>query len=153
MQHVKPHGALYHDAASREPVARALVQAVADFDPDLILVTPAGPVGDMIRKMARDHGLRTADEAFADRAYTADGRLVPRGEKGSLIQDAGQVARRSTRLATKGVADTIEGGEVALNPHTICLHGDTPGAVELAAAVRTGLEEAGVQVQPLDRLV
>lgn len=154
LQHLKPHGALYNTAMAEEAVARPLCQALAAYDPELILVTLAGPGGEVMRRVAAQEGLkRVAQEAFADRAYTPEGRLVPRGQPGAVIHDPEVVATRCLRMATEGVVQADDGSLVPLRPHTICVHGDTQGAVELAAAIRGGLEKAGVAVLPLARVL
>jgi UPF0271 protein len=154
LQHVKPHGALYNTAMADEAVARPLCQALAQYDPQLILVTLAGPGGEVMRRVAAEEGLgRVAQEAFADRAYTAEGRLAPRGQAGAVIHDPALVVARCLRMAREGVVQAIDGSLVPLRPHTICLHGDTQGAVELSAAIRAGLERAGVQVLPLSQVL
>jgi UPF0271 protein len=146
LRHVKPHGALYHAAAADPEVAAAVARAVAAFDRSLVLVAP--PRSELIGA-ARKLGLRTALEAFADRAYEPDGRLVPRGRTGAVIHDVGTVVARAVALATEHRVAAMDGSGLELDADTICLHGDTPGADRLAAAVRAGLEAAGVSVQPL----
>ena len=152
LQHVKPHGGLYNTAAGHEPTARAVCQALAEYDPELILVVLAGPGGQVIRSVAAEFGLRVALEAFADRAYTPEGRLVPRTREGAVIHDPGLVAERCLRMAQEGVVEAIDGSLVELKPHTICVHGDNPSAVELVRGVRARLEEAGVELTPLGRM-
>ncbi len=152
LQHVKPHGGLYNTAAGHEPTARAICQALAEYDLELILVVLAGPGGKVIRTVAAEFGLRVALEAFADRAYTPEGRLVPRGQEGAVIHDPGLVAERCLGMAQEGVVEAIDGSLVELRPHTICVHGDTPSAVELVQGVRSRLEAAGVELVPLGRM-
>ena len=150
LQHVKPHGAMYNMAADGGDLAKAVCQAVLETDPDLILVVLAGtPWGDVAQKM----GLRVAREAFADRALNVDGTLVPRSRPGSVIHDVDEVVERSLRMVTEGKATAITGGEVAIQADTLCLHGDTPGAVQMAKAIRTKLEAVGVEIVPLAQLV
>ncbi|MEW5914552.1 MAG: 5-oxoprolinase subunit PxpA [Thermodesulfobacteriota bacterium] len=149
LQHVKPHGALYNTAAGHPATARAIAQAVADFDPDLILVTLAGPGGETFRQVARDMGLRVASEAFADRAYTSEGRLVPRGTPGAVIHQPEVVAARCLRMAKEGVVESIDGSLVRLQADTICVHGDTPTAVDLVKEVGRVLSQGGVELKPM----
>ena len=150
LQHVKPHGAMYNMAADGGELARAICQAVLDVDPGLILVVLAGtPWIDVGRQM----GVRVAREAFADRAMNPDGTLVPRSTPGSVIHDVEEVVRRGIKMATEGRATTVDGQEIEVHADTLCLHGDTPGAVEMAAALRSGLEAVGVEVVPLKELV
>lgn len=154
LQHCKPHGALYNTAAGDEGVARAVCQALAQWDAGLILVTLAGPGGQVLRRVAAEEGLtRVAQEAFADRAYTPEGRLVPRNQAGAVIHDPRVVAARCLRMAREGVVEASDGSLVPLNPHTICVHGDTPTAVELVAAIHQELEAGGVAVKPLGRII
>lgn len=154
LQHVKPHGALYNRAVQDPQVAQALCQALAQFDPGLILVCLAGPGGQVLRQEAARAGLRRlALEAFADRAYTPRGTLAPRGQPGALICDQRQVVERCLRLASQGVVEALDGSLVELEAHTICLHGDTPQALELAQGIRRGLEGAGVRLVPLSRII
>lgn len=143
VRYVKPHGALYTAITHHEGQAAAVVAAVLAVDPTLPVVVLPGTV---VERAARDAGLHTVPEAFADRAYTADGRLVPRGVPGAVIHDAEEAARRAVRIATEGTVEAITGEVVALRAETVCVHGDTPGAVATAAAVRQGLGAAGVTV-------
>lgn len=149
LQHVKPHGALYNTAAGHPATARAIAQAVADFDPYLILVTLAGPGGETFRQVARDMGLRVASEAFADRAYTSEGRLVPRGTPGAVIHQSEVVAARCLRMAKEGVVESIDGSLVRLQADTICVHGDTPTAVDLVKEVGRILGQGGVELKSM----
>jgi len=153
LQHVKPHGALYNTAAGDEKTARAICAGLAAYDPELVLVALAGPGGRVIRAMAEEHGLKVAREAFADRAYTPEGRLAPRDQPGAVIHDPELVAERCLRMAQDGVVRAIDGSLIPLKPHTICVHGDTPGAVEMVKRIRQALLQAGVEPTPLGRLV
>jgi UPF0271 protein len=154
LQHVKPHGALYNTAAADEATARAVCQALAAFDPGLVLVTLAGPGGEVIRGQAAEAGLkRVASEAFADRAYTPEGRLVNRRLPGAVIHDPEVVAARCLRMAKEGVVEAMDGSLVPLNPHTICVHGDTPGAVELTRRIKETLTAGGVELKPLGQIL
>jgi UPF0271 protein len=154
LQHVKPHGALYNIAAGDETTALAACQALAAYDPELILVTLAGPGGDVIRRQATEAGLtRVAREAFADRAYTPEGRLVNRRLPGAIIHDPEQVATRCLRMAREGVVEAVDGSLVPLDPHTICVHGDTPGTVELARRISETLLAGGVELLPLGQFL
>jgi len=134
--HVKPHGALYGDAAARRDVALALAAGVASVSDALVLV---GLAGSSALRVWSESGWSVAAEGFADRAYAADGTLVPRTEAGALILDPKAAAAQAIRLA----------GEVACA--TICVHGDTEGAAVIASAVRRGLEEAGFVLSALAR--
>jgi 5-oxoprolinase (ATP-hydrolysing) subunit A len=150
LQHVKPHGALYNMAVGGGELARAICEAVLAIDPQLILLVLAGsPWAELAEKM----GVRVARESFADRAVNPDGTLVSRSKPGAVIHDERQVIERSVKLVTRGTVTTIDGQEIPFKADTICLHGDTPGAVKLAAALRARLEAAGVELVPLSKLV
>jgi len=150
LQHVKPHGALYNMAVDRDDLARATVDAVLEVDPRLILVVLAGSPWAAV---AAGMGVRVAREVFADRAVHADGTLVSRSKPGAVIHDQAAVIERSLRLATEHQVTAITGETVWLEAETICLHGDTPGAVQLAAALRKALVSAGVELVPMAELL
>jgi 5-oxoprolinase (ATP-hydrolysing) subunit A len=142
MQHVKPHGALYNRAAADPALAGAVARATARFSRDLALFGLAS--SEPMASAAADAGLRFVPEAFADRRYLADGSLQPRTEPGSLLADADAAAAQAVSVAVDGSVLAADGSRVALAAETICCHGDTPGAVDIAAAVRRALEGAGV---------
>ena len=142
--YVKPHGALYNAVVHHESQARAVVDAVAAYDPALPVL---GLPGSRLLALAQARGLRTVREAFADRGYTPEGTLVPRSEPGALLDDAAEVAQRVVRMVTEGVVTAVDGSDLRVEVDSICLHGDTPGAVEMAGQVRARLEEAGVVVR------
>jgi len=146
LQHVKAHGAMYNRAVGDRGFARALVEAIRAFDPELIHVVLAGSAWESI---AQESGVRVAREAFADRALLPDGRLVPRSEAGAVIHAPGEVARRAVGIVVEGRASAVDGSDVLLTADTICIHGDTPGAADLARGVRTALERAGVTLRPM----
>lgn len=146
LQHVKPHGALFHMAARRADLADAIARAVTAFDASLILF---GPAGSELLHVGRSRGLRVAAEVFADRAYQSDGMLVSRRLPGSVIDDPGTVVNRAIRMVKDRTVLAVDGGLVRLDADTICVHGDTPGAGILAAQLRRGLEQAGVTVKAL----
>ncbi|MEU6038101.1 5-oxoprolinase subunit PxpA [Actinomadura sp. NPDC047616] len=143
VSYVKPHGALYNRIA-RDPVqARAVTDAVRAYDASLpVLTLPGSSVYE-----AAD-GLTVVAECFADRAYTPKGALVSRREAGAVIHDRDAVVQRAVRMAVDGTVVAVDGTEVTLNARSICVHGDTPGAVELARSVRAALTEAGVRAEP-----
>ena len=143
LQHVKPHGALFNMAVRDAALAAAIARAVAAFDRSLILF---GLPGSEMLSAGRAAGLRVAAEIFADRAYEPDGSLTPRSRPGAVIHDAGAVASRAVRMITERVVDAADGTIVPLEADTICVHGDTPGAAQLAAGLRARLEAAGVTV-------
>lgn len=146
LRHVKPHGALYNRIAADATLARAVAQTIALYRRDLILV---GLPDTAVERAAAAAGIPFAREVFADRAYNDDGTLVSRRIAGALITDPAQVARRAVRMVLRGTATTLLGGEVALQADTICIHGDTPGAPELARTVRAALEANGIAVRPI----
>ena len=143
--YVKPHGALYNTAAVDRRQAEAVVAAVTAYDPSLPLM---GLAGSQLLEAAAAVGLRTVAEAFADRAYTPEGRLVPRREPGSVLHDPDLVAERMVRLVTEGRVTAIDGTDVEVHADSVCVHGDSPGAVAMAWAVRAELERAGAQIAP-----
>jgi 5-oxoprolinase (ATP-hydrolysing) subunit A len=142
---VKPHGALYHRMATDPQCAAAVASAVLRLGEDLSLVVPAGSAAIAVAEGA---GLRVVCEAFCDRGYRADGTLAPRGEPGSLLTDPNEAAGRALSLVTSGEVRTVEGTVIQLRCDTLCIHGDTPGSVAVAGAVRQALERAGIRVAP-----
>jgi UPF0271 protein len=150
LQHVKPHGALYNMAARDRALADAIARAIRAFDAQL---TMFGLPNSSMTDAARDAGLRVAAEGFADRAYQADGSLTPRAIAGAVIHDADAVVDRAVRMARDAIVLTSSGQEIRMRIDTICVHGDTPGAAELARRIRAGLEQAGMVVHALPRSV
>jgi UPF0271 protein len=147
--HVKPHGALYNQAAVDEPLARAIARAVARVDAGLRFVGAA--TSDVMRHAAADAGLAFAAEAFVDRAYEADGSLRSRKLPGAVITDPEAAAAQALGLACDQRVRSHDGATVRVQADTLCLHGDNPRATDVARAVRTALESAGVSVQALGR--
>lgn len=143
--YVKPHGALYHACVSNYAQAEAVVLAAHEYDPSLAVL---GLPGSHVLAIADSIGMEFVPEAFADRAYLADGTLVPRSQPVSVITDPTQVAARAVAIATEHRVIAIDGTVVDVRARSICIHGDTPGAVGLARAVRAGLEIAGVGIYP-----
>jgi UPF0271 protein len=144
VRYVKPHGALYNTAVHHEKQAQAVVDAVLAYDAGLPLL---GLPGSKLLELGEKAGLRTVREAFADRGYTPDGTLVPRSEDGAVLSDPEEVGRRVVRMVTEGSLLAVDGSEVAVDAESVCLHGDSPGAVAMAEAVRAGLDQAGVEVK------
>lgn len=143
VRYVKPHGALYNRIV-RDPVqAAAVVAAVTAYDPALPVLTLAGSA---VHEVGGD--LTVVNECFADRAYTPEGTLVSRREPGAVIHDTSAVAARALRMAVEGTVEATDGSQVRVDARSICVHGDTPGAVELARTVRTTLEKADVLLEP-----
>ena len=147
LSHVKPHGALYNLAGRDTAVALAIARAVAAVDNRLILV---GLAGSRIIEAGKEMGLRVAPEAFVDRAYHQDGRLVSRGQPGAILTDERAVVRRVRDLIEHGRVWSIEDVALSVTPTTICLHADTPGAPALARAINAFLIAAGVSPRRLD---
>ncbi len=144
LQHVKPHGALFNMAVRDAELAGAIARAAAAVDRSLILF---GLPGSELIRAGERAGLRTASEVFADRAYEADGTLVSRRRPGAVIHDAEAVVARVVRMAVERAVTAVDGTRVRLELDTICVHGDTPGAADLAARIRHALDGAGVQVK------
>jgi UPF0271 protein len=145
LSHVKAHGALYNRAARDRALARAFAEAVRAFREDLVVVGLAGSVQ---LEEARNAGLPAAGEAFADRRYLPDGSLMPRAQPGSVLHDPAEVAEQALAIVRDGSVVASDGSRVAVSAQTLCLHGDTKGAVELARAIRAALEGAGVEIAP-----
>lgn len=145
VRYVKPHGALYNTIAHDERQALAVIDAILAINPRLPLV---GLAGSRVLELAQEKGLRTISEAFADRAYYADGTLVSRREAGAVLHDAQLVAKRMLQLITEGGVTSIDGSFTAIKADSICVHGDSPGAIEMAYQIRKLLEEQGITVRP-----
>lgn len=146
LTHVKPHGALYNDAATDRTLADAIASAVRRLG-NLRLV---GLAGSALVEAAHAAGVPAVSEAFCDRAYESDGTLRPRAAVGAVITDPVVAARQAVSIAAHGVVRTFDGGEIAVAAQSLCIHGDTPGAVEIARIVRAALESAGVRVAQLE---
>jgi UPF0271 protein len=143
LRHVKPHGALYNMAARDEELAEAVATAVRSVDPELMLF---GLAGSELVKVAACAGLRSISEAFADRAYRADGSLLPRDQPGSVLHGDSAVAARVVAMVRNGSVVAVDGSRVSIAADTICVHGDTPGAPALARSIRDALAAAGITV-------
>ena len=150
LQHVKPHGAMYNMAVNDEDLAKAICEAALSVDEGMALLALAGS---RWIDVARGMGLRVGREIFADRALNPDGTLVSRSTPGSVIHDAQEVVERSLRMVTEGKAQAISGEIIDLEADSLCLHGDTPGAVEMAGALKKALEGEGVEIVPLGEIV
>ena len=144
VRYVKPHGALYNTIAHDERQARDVIAAILAVDPTLCLVALAGSP---LIGWARASGLRTVAEAFADRAYMPNGALVSRREQGAVLHDPAEVAERMLRFARESTITAIDGSTVEVEAESICVHGDSPGAVEMARELKTRLQAAGVAVR------
>ncbi|TFV64833.1 UNVERIFIED_ORG: LamB/YcsF family protein [Bacillus sp. AZ43] len=148
VRYVKPHGALYNAIVHHEEQAAAVVRAVVDHDRSLPVL---GLPGSAWLRLAGEAGLTVVHEAFADRAYTPEGTLVSRRLPGAVLHDPDEIARRCVAMAAGEPIRDVEGGALTLRPDSICVHGDTPGAVDIARRVRGALERAGVEVAPFAR--
>ncbi|MEO3993533.1 MAG: 5-oxoprolinase subunit PxpA [Desulfurococcaceae archaeon TW002] len=146
LQHVKVHGALYNMAWVREDYAKSIAEAVAFYDRSLIIVAPHNS---QLARVAEELGLRVAYEAFIDRGYTSDGRLVPRRFPEAVISDVGKVVERAVSIVDKGVIQTVNGKFIEIKAHTLCIHGDSPNAIEFAEAVSRSLKEIGIEIKPI----
>ncbi|WP_454839032.1 LamB/YcsF family protein [Pseudomonas hormoni] len=145
VRYVKPHGALYNTIAHDRRQALAVIAAIRAIDPSLILVALAG--SDLI-ELARNEGLQCVAEAFADRAYTPQGTLVSRREPGAVLHDPQLVAQRMLRLVEDGTIEAIDGSRTRIQADSICVHGDSPAAVEMARELRRVLEHANLSLRP-----
>lgn len=143
LRYVKPHGALYHDACTQPSTAHVVAHAARACGVGVLLLSAGAPV----LAAGASLGVEIATEAFADRAYRPDGSLLSRDEPGAVLEDEASVVRQALSIVLDARAPATGGGEVALVASSLCLHGDTPGAVALARAVRGALEDAGVQVR------
>ncbi|RRW37713.1 LamB/YcsF family protein [Ectopseudomonas oleovorans] len=144
VRYVKPHGALYNTIAHDTRQALAVIEAIRAVDARLVLVALAGSP---LVELARGEGLTCIAEAFADRAYTPQGTLVSRREPGAVLHDAEQVAQRMLRLVQTGTVEAIDGSTTHIDADSICVHGDSPGAIQMAREVRQLLEQSGVSLQ------
>jgi UPF0271 protein len=145
VRYLKPHGALYNAIVHHQAQAEAVADAVLRYDPTLPVL---GLPGSVWLRVAQEAGLTPVTEAFADRAYTPEGTLVSRREAGAVLHDPDDVASRTVRMAADHEVVAVDGSLVPVRADSVCVHGDSPGAVAMATAVRRGLEDAGVQVLP-----
>ena len=145
LAYVKPHGALYNTVVTDVDQARAVAEAVYAADPGLPVL---GLAGSVFFSEARRLGLRTVAEAFADRAYQPDGQLVPRSDAGAVILDPAQIAERVLAMVKTGSVTAVDGSVIAIEVESVCVHGDSPGAVDIAGAVRDRLRTEQIEVVP-----
>ena len=150
LQHCKPHGALYNMAGKDLDLALAIAEAIAEVDKDVILL---GLANSKMIEAGKQVGLRVASEVFADRAYQADGSLVPRKLPGAVIHDTDEAIARTVRMVKEGKVTAITGEEVPLDANSICVHGDNPSAVEFVKNIRAKLESEGVTIAPIAEIV
>jgi UPF0271 protein len=145
VRYVKPHGALGNFAADDADAAQAIVRATVAVDPGLAILAISGT---QLETTAREAGVQVFSEIFADRGYTPQGRLVPRGQPGAMIEDAETAASRLLGFLATGRMPTSDGGEIALEAHSVCIHGDSPHAVEMARHIRNAFVERGIGIEP-----
>lgn len=151
LQHVKPHGALYNMATEDESLSGAIVKAIQRLDNRLMIFAPPRSA---LAKIAARAKLEVAYEFFADRAYNPDGSLVPRTQKGAIIKDAREIVQRAVAIVKEGTVQSRDGKVLDLGKvHTICVHGDTPGAAKLTEALRKGLIRAGISVEAVGNFI
>ena len=145
VSYVHPHGALYNSIVTHRQQAHAVAEAIHAVDPALPVL---GLAGSVFFAAADDLGLRTVPEAFADRSYRADGQLVSRRERNAVLHDPDQIADRVISMVTKGRVDAVDGSTIPITVESVCVHGDSPGAVHIATAVRDRLIAEGVALSP-----
>ena len=145
VSYVKPHGALYNAVVTHRDQARAVVEAVHTVDPELPLL---GLAGSVLFEAAAERGLRTVAEAFADRSYRPDGQLVSRRERNAVLHDPDEIAERVISMVTAGRVAAVDGSTIPITVESVCVHGDSEGAVQIATAVRERLLAEGVDLSP-----
>jgi UPF0271 protein len=143
---MKAHGALYNMAVANPKIWEAMAEAISRVDKEIILVALASSNNESLLDMGKRYGIRIAFEAFPDRAYREDGSLVPRREKGAVIEDHQIVAQRALKMALEGKVIAIDGTEIDLWADTLCVHGDNPAAVQMVKKIREELKKSGVNV-------
>jgi UPF0271 protein len=148
LRHVKAHGALYNDAARDRGIAAALARGVARWSREVVLV---GLAGSVMLEVFKAHGFQTAAEAFADRAYEADGTLRSRKHFDAMLTNPARAAAQAVGIVCDGMVTAFDGRAIPISARTICVHGDTPGAPTIAAAVKAALLARGVRLRPLGR--
>jgi UPF0271 protein len=151
LQHVKPHGALYNMAVKDEKLSKAIVEAIKALNSGLIVFAP---INSALSDVAAKNGLRVAHEFFADRAYNSDGSLVSRKQSNAIIQDPKKVVERVVKAVEDGTVAAANGEVLDIGKvHTVCVHGDTPTALELAEAIKKGLIKADIEVKPVGSFI
>lgn len=150
LRHIKPHGALYLMAVENEDVAHTIAEAIVSFDPNLFYVALAGEKGKMMTRIGEEFGLKVVYEAFPDRAYTPEGTLLSRRIPGAVIKEPKHVAERALLMAAEGKVIAMDGTSIDIEAHTLCVHGDTPTAIELVKTIRETLEAEGIGLKPME---
>ncbi|MCU0554650.1 MAG: 5-oxoprolinase subunit PxpA [Syntrophales bacterium] len=153
LQHVKPHGSLYNMSVGNESMIRAIVEAIAGVDKDVIYLALGGAQAPLVTRIANEAGIRVAFEAFPDRAYTPEGTLAPRSLAGAVIKDPKTAAERALRMAKEGRIVAVDGSVLTMRIDTICVHGDNPSAVELVRTIRSSIEAEGISVVPMGSFI
>lgn len=150
MQHVKPHGALYNMAAKDYDLAKGICEGIAEYNKDLIVMALSG--GQLVQA-ARDMGLRTALEVFADRAYEEDGSLVDRKKEGAMVTDEDEAIARVIRMVKEKKVKAVTGNDIPITADSVCVHGDGAKALAFVEKIRKALTEEGIEICPLDKIV
>jgi UPF0271 protein len=140
-------------SVGNEPLIRAIVEAIAGVDKNVICLALGGAQAPLVTRIAGEAGIKVAFEAFPDRAYTPEGRLAPRSLPGAVIKDPKVAAERALRMAKEGKIITTDGSVLAMQIDTICVHGDNPSAVDLVRQIRTAIEAEGIQVVPMGQFI
>ncbi len=153
LQHVKPHGSMYNTSVGNEPLIRAIVEAIAGVDRNVIYLALGGAQAPLVSRIAKEAGIKVAFEAFPDRAYTQDGKLAPRSLPGAVIEDSKTATERALRMAKEGKIVAIDGSVLEMRIDTICVHGDNPSAVEHVRQIRRAIEAEGIQVVPMGTFI
>lgn len=153
LTHVKPHGSLYNMASVDEGIALAVARGVARSTRKGEKIVLVGLANSLMIEAARKVGIPAASEGFCDRGYTRDGNLAKRGTPGAVVTDVEAVARRAVSMVTEGAIASLDGTKVSLKVDTLCIHSDTPGAIDIAIAVNRALREAGIEIAGIKKVV
>lgn len=149
LSHVKPHGAMYNMAGKDYELSKAICEAIKEYDPSLIVM---GLAGSQMVKAARDMGLKTAEEVFADRAYEEDGSLVARSKPGAMIEDEDEAIARVVRMIKEGKVQAITGNDIDIKADSVCVHGDGEKALLFVEKIRKALTDEGIEICPLEEV-
>lgn len=149
LSHVKPHGAMYNMAGKDYGLSKAICEAIKEYDPSLIVM---GLAGSQMVKAARDMGLKTAEEVFADRAYEEDGSLVARSKPGAMIEDEDEAIARVIRMVKEGKVQAITGKDIDIKADSVCVHGDGEKALLFVEKIRKALTDEGIEICPLEEV-
>lgn len=150
LRHVKPHGALYNTAVQNEEIVRVIAEAISEVNPRLLYVVQAGKNSVRMKQICQEVGVKPVFEVFADRAYTSEGTLLPRRLPGAVITNPEKVAERALKMIKDNEIIAEDGSVISIEFQTMCVHGDTPGAVELVRHIRQTLEIGGVTIKRMD---